>query len=341
MEQIIKEREEHGKYRNFYEFCERTMKASSDIDSRTVESLIRCGAFDSFGLYRKQLEMAYNDIRKSLQVTIREEQEGQMSLFGGFDDTASASGNHASEMYQYPKVDEYSRKELLNLEKQVTGLYLSDHPMNEYEPLFDSTGAVRISALNDEENGYSNNDKVSVFGILTKVTKKMTKSETMMAVLQLQDLTGTIEVLVFGKAYERLSPKLIEDEVVVIQGKLSIDDASSDDEGEGDAREDAKLIAQEITPVRNPNEPVEVAVAATVEKKQLYVQVNKDDTDKINETVACLREFPGGSEVKFYFPDLKKLAAYNGARVDASWELISRLKLILGDRNVAVKVVKE
>ena len=337
VEQIIAERQNGGNFLNFYEFCERTMKASRDVDSRTVESLIQSGAFDSFGLKRKQLVTAYADIRKSLQVSIREEQEGQISLFGMA--TEEDRKHSAAAIYRYPDVPEYSKKELLALEKQVTGLYLSDHPMNEYEPLFESTQATRIASFNDEDAGFKNNDKVRAFGILTKVTRKMTKSETMMAILQLEDLTGSMEVLVFGKSYERLSPKLNEDDVVIISGKLSIEDSlREDDEGEG--REPARLIAQEIETVSNPNEPVAVQ-RVLQEVKQLYIRVNSDDATRIRETIEALQESPGNSEVFFHFPDESRTVRFKGQTVDPSWALMSRLKEILGDRNVAVKVVKK
>ncbi len=336
VEQIIAEREQGGKFLNFYEFCERTMKASRDVDSRTVESLIQSGAFDGFGLRRKQLITAYADIRKSLQVSIREEQEGQISLFGMA--TEEDRKHSAAAIYQYPDVPEYSKKELLALEKQVTGLYLSDHPMNEYEPLFESTDATRIASFNDEEEGFKNNDKVRVFGILTKVTRKMTKSETMMAILQLEDLTGSMEVLVFGKAYERLSPKLNEDDVVIISGKLSIEESLRDDD-DGEGREPAKLIAQEIETVSNPNEPVTVQ-RIMQEVKQLYVRVNSDDSVRLKQTIEALQQHPGTSEVFFHFPDENRTVRFKGHGADPEWALMSRLKEILGDRNVAVKVVK-
>ncbi len=337
VEQIISEREQGGSFLNFYEFCERTMKASRDVDSRTVESLIQSGAFDSFGLKRKQLITAYADIRKSLQVSIREEQEGQISLFGMA--TEEDRKHSAAAIYRYPDVSEYSKKELLALEKQVTGLYLSDHPMNEYEPMFESTDATRIASFNDEDEGFKNNDKVRAFGILTKVTRKMTKSDTMMAILQLEDLTGSMEVLVFGKAYERLSAKLNEDDVVIISGKLSIEDSLRDDD-DGEGREPAKLIAQEIETVSNPNEPVAVP-RSYQEVKQLYVRVNSDDSDRIKESIGCLQQHPGKSEVFFHFPNEQRTVRFRGDPVDLNWTLMSQLKEILGDRNVAVKVVKK
>ena len=313
------------------------MKASKDVDSRTVESLIYSGAFDSFGLKRKQLIAAYADIRKSLQVSIREEQEGQISLFGMA--TEEDRKHSAAAIYRYPDVPEFSKKELLALEKQVTGLYLSDHPMNEYEHMVESADATHIAAFNNEDEGFKNNDKVRAFGILTKVTRKMTKSETMMAILQLEDLTGSMEVLVFGKAYERLNAKLNEDDVVIISGKLSIEDSiREDDEGEG--REPAKLIAQEIETVNNPNEPV-VVQKTYQEIKQLYVRVNSDDSNRINDTIACLQQHPGPCEVFFHFPDETRTVRFRGKGVDAGWELMSQLKEILGDRNVAIKVVKK
>lgn len=166
----------------------------------------------------------------------------------------------------------------------------------------------------------------------------MTKSETMMAILQLEDLTGSMEVLVFGKAYERLSPKLNEDDVVIISGKLSIEDSlREDDESEG--REPARLIAQEIETVSNPNEPITVQ-RVVQEVKQLYVRVNSDEAARIRDTIEALQSHPGNSEVFFHFPDENRTVRFKGEAVDPSWALMSRLKEILGDRNVAVKVVK-
>ncbi len=335
VEQIIRERETNGLFQNFYEFCERMMKVSKDVDSRTVESLIRCGAFDSFGQHRRQLEIAYGEIRKSLVSTIQEQQEGQFSLFGGA--TAPAP------VYKYPDVEPYTKKEMLNMEKEMTGLYLSDHPMKEYSHMFEQTKASTIAELNDEDAGFEHNDKVTVFGILAKVIKKMTKNETMMAILQLEDLTGNMEVLVFGKAYERMLPYLEENNIVIISGKLSIKDdfARRDDEEDGEeAREPAKLIAQEIQVVSSPSAQVS-APEPVSEKRVLCVKVCQNDNEQVQNCVRLLQAYRGENEVIFLFEDIRKQAKFNGNGVELSWDLISQLKKLLGDRNVFVREVMQ
>ena len=233
----------------------------------------------------------------------------------------------ATPEFKFPKVPEYSKKEKLKFEKDVTGLYLSDHPMKEYAGLIEAYGTRTIASLFDEENECKDGDKVSIMGILAKVTKKLTRNETMMAILQLQDLTGTIEVLLFSKTYEKFQSLLVEDKVVIIEGRLSIEkDNFGSDDDESDTREIAKLMARNISEVdRNYSmEEVPVSIPDVMPQAILAMDV--------------LRSNPGKDMVYFHFTDAGKKAKFQQG-VDLSDGVCSQIYDIVGRGNTVMKEV--
>ncbi len=150
--------------------------------------------------------------------------------------------------------------------------------------LLKHTAPGTIASLFDEENECKDGDKVSIMGILAKVTKKLTRNETMMAILQLQDLTGTIEVLLFSKTYEKFQSLLVEDKVVIIEGRLSIEkDSFGSDDDESDTREIAKLMARNISEVdRNYSmEEVPVSIPDVMPQAILAMMISVDQSDKV------------------------------------------------------------
>ncbi len=333
---IIREREEKGPFKSFYDFLHRMMK-NYDIDSRTVESLVYAGAFDSFGNTRHELIAGFPELRSSLQSSLKEEKGGQFSLFE--DDEEEV----ATPEFKFPKVPEYSKKEKLKFEKDVTGLYLSDHPMKEYAGLIEAYGTRTIASLFDEENECKDGDKVSIMGILAKVTKKLTRNETMMAILQLQDLTGTIEVLLFSKTYEKFQSLLVEDKVVIIEGRLSIEkDSFGSDDDESDTREIAKLMARNISEVdRNYSmEEVPVSIPDVMPQAILAMMISVDQSDKVRfgECMDVLRSNPGKDMVYFHFTDAGKKAKFQQG-VDLSDGVCSQIYDIVGRGNTVMKEV--
>jgi DNA polymerase-3 subunit alpha len=330
---IIEEREVSGPFLNFYDFCKR-MLSNHDLDSRSVECLIKCGAFDSFGLKRRQLEIAYPEVKKALQVVIKQEREGQMSLFGGMEE-------EQQDNFEYPDVEEYPKKLKLSYEKEISGVYLSDHPMKEYAEIIAERDLPTVADLNSDET-YKNNSRVSIIGIVSKFTKKMTKSETMMGIMQVQDLTGNIEVLLFSKTFDKYSHDIEEDAVVQITGKLSKpeDTAPTPDDGgeEGGFAETAKLIASEISKVDSPNE-VSISAPSLTQKKQdqyLSIMITKNDMSCINKCAEIIENFPGTSKVFFTFTDMGKQARFR-TDVQISDKLISALSDVLGQGKVEAK----
>ena len=334
---IIEERTRNGKFRNFYDFVERMMR-DYDLDSRSVESLIYCGAFDSFGQNRRQLITAYPEIKAMVQNDLKEEKSGQLSLLCEEEEKPE---------YRYPNVTEFSKKEKLKLEKDITGLYLSDHPMKEYAYLTEETGSVTVAALFDDENGFRSNSKVSLVGILTKVTKKMTRNDKMMAVLSLQDLTGTIDVLLFGRSYEKYSSLLEEDKIVQVRGRLDLEEDTSSEDGEsgGDTRETAKILASEVldlSDLTGPSQHTEVVSAevASPKKRHYAAMITVYDHDKrlLDECISLFRRSPGDSTVYINFADKKKKGQY-GEPVNLSDEVLAELYRILGEERIQVKEV--
>jgi len=337
---ILSERAKNGPFKNFFDFCKRMLDGYS-LDSKTVESLIRCGAFDSFGHGRRQLEESFPDIKRQLAAYYKERDGGQMSLFG-------EAEPDDSDDYEYVKVPEYSKKEKLTLEKEVTGLYLSDHPMKEYIDEFEASGALKISDITNEENGYQNNDKVKIFGILTKVTKKLTKNETQMAICVVQDLSASIEVLVFSKTYDKYARNLVEDKIVIIEGKLSIKEdmsaQSDDEEGGGSGQLTASVVMSDMYDVPDKdsvssentedekNEPKN-----EFEGKKLFVNFHDKDNGNLQQCANLLMSNKGESEVYFRFVDQKKQGRFTPCNVTISPELIRSLHEILGQDCLEVR----
>ena len=309
------------------------------VDSKTVESLIRCGAFDCFNQPRQQLEVSFPEIRKLVSEDIKEREEGQMNLFGSFE-------AEEAQPYVYPDVPEYPKREKLKLEKEVTGIYLSDHPMKEYTEEFIRSGAVEISSIYSNVNSYQNNDKVCVFGILTKVTKKMTRADKQMMICVLQDLSGSIEVLVFGKSYDEFSSQLVEDKIVKIEGKLSIKEdmsrASSDeDEDNGSSQLTASIVLNSLEDVDEHKIPASFTEPYIprdeYEGKTLYINFREKDGANFNKCVDTLVASKGSSPVFFRFIDKKKQGRFSKCDVRISAPLITALKGILGNDGIEIR----
>ncbi len=326
---IVKEREEHGRFQSFADFIERMMR-NYDVDSRTVESLVYCGAFDAFGQNRRQLITAFPEIRSGIQNILREEMSGQMSLFG--EQTQQLE-------YTYPDIAEYSKKEKLKLEKDVTGLYLSDHPMKEYADLTETYGCETISEILSDDNPHSNSDRVSILGIISKVTRKMTRNETMMAILSVQDLTGTMEVLLFSKSYEKYSALLQEDKIVVIRGKLDIEESSDTEDENTDAREAAKIICNEVLSVSLPSQDSEEEEIVHTQKNFAMMITFSNSTGRLlDECLSLIRSYPGESDVYFNFADKGRKAKFNYS-VDLSDDFKRKLYMLINPSDVIIREV--
>lgn len=218
---LVREREERGPYKNLKDFI--TRLAEEDINKRLVENFIKAGAFDSLPGTRKQQMSVYVQIMDSIIKDKKNNMAGQMSLFDFANEEEKADYD-----IKMPDVGEYKKEVLLGFEKEVIGFYISGHPLEEYETIWKrQISATTAEFMLDEELGHAKIDdgiKVTVGGIIAGKTVKYTKNDKMMAFLTVEDLAGSVEIVVFPRDYEKYAGKLVEEEKVFITGRTSIEE---------------------------------------------------------------------------------------------------------------------
>ena len=325
---IINERRV-GKFTSFYDFCSRMY--GSDFNKRAVESLIRCGALDGLGANRRQMLMGMNEIIDDLDSKKKRNIDGQLGLFDLIGEEAQSSE---------PKLryhDEFPLYELLSMEKETTGLYLSGHPMSEYTETADKLRCAKISALTsseEETSAYKDGERVKTMGIITSVKKKVTKSDTTMAFVEFEDISGSIEVVVFPKTLIQHSAMFREGNVLVIKGRLDLRDD-----------EPAKLICEFIM---TPEEALKEAPAYTESKQQvpaekkkksgLFLRFDSEGCEEQLKAEKFLSIFDGRTPLYYYFTDKKEYRTLpQSAFVDINQPLIEELERILGKDNVVLR----
>ena len=341
---IISERQMNGKYKGFTDFCKRAY--GRELNKRTLESLIKCGALDSFSANRRQMLSGYESILSSIDAEKKANVSGQMSLFGGFEEQHDEEDN-------LPRVSEYSLRELLNMEKETTGLYLSGHPMNEYNDILEKIGASKvldIKRMNTEDG----EKRVRLCGIVLSKKMKTTKSNDVMVFVTLEDTTGSLEALVFPRILQESGGIINVNEAVVVEARVS----SREDE-------ETKLVAERFLTVeeaqripfaqnfgyqRKPapqqkSQPVQINEHAPVQKKPsasgLFIRVPSENSAEYKKAMEFLAVFEGLTPLYIHFADTKKtVKAPTKLWVDATVEngyVPKRLAKILGEENVVMK----
>lgn len=260
--ELIEKERAHGAFASIFDFAERV--SGEMLNKRTVESLIKAGAFDGLGLNRAQLLSVYERLMDDAAQKRRQNVAGQMSLF----DMGLGAGAPSGIMYDVPPMEEHPRKALLSMEREMTGVYITGHPLDEAADLlrsgFTTVADVREMAEGEEHGADYDGAQVSMAGILTLCKGKITKKGAMMGILSLEDLTGQIEGLVFPKVYERYVPLLNVDSLVILDGKLSFRE-----------EEEPKLLVDAVRPLDGRNaaqrmaEPLKMASARTEPRRDV------------------------------------------------------------------------
>lgn len=324
IERSVEERQEKP-YTSLYDFCKRMH--GTELNRRTVESLIKAGAFDNLGSNRRSLVEATEGVLKSIESDSRKNLDGQIDLFSmmsGMDNTSAADS------YEIKPCPEYTHAELLQQEKEVSGLYLSGHPLDAYREQSAQFATHTIKALTGEDANVPDNSHVRIVCTIVKSKMVTTKTNSMMAYTSVEDLTGTMEVIVFPRTLETFRDVLHDNAVVVIEGRLSI-------------REDepARLVAESISPIEgyNPvrpqdNRPNQMRDAA----RRLYVRLPSRTSPEYAKVVNLLEIFDGDMPVIFYLEDTKqKLAAPRRLYTSGHPLFFEELQRIVGEKNVATK----
>lgn len=324
---IISERNA-GKFTSFYNFCSRMH--GSDFNKRAVESLIKSGALDGLGANRRQMLMAMNEIIDELDSKKRRNVEGQIGLF----DSVGGESHSESALKFF---DEFPQSELLAMEKSTTGLYLSGHPMASHAELAASMGCVRIAELaNSGENIHSSHkdgERTKIMGIITEVKKKITKSDTTMAFVDVEDTSGSIEIIVFPKVLTENAMMLETGRVLVFYGRLDVRD-----------EEPSKLICEHIYTVEAAKDYFSQksvqssdSIAGPVRKRRsgLFLKFPTEGTPEQAQAEKLLAIFDGRVPLYYYFADTGKYAHQPYERsVDVNEPLLNELKRVLGEENV-------
>ena len=326
VEAIVKAREDKGEFTSIMDFINKLDLGA--INKRAVESLIKAGALDSFDVFRSKLLAVYEKLMDGVSGEKKRNIDGQMSLFAIDDEVTMPE-------VTYPNIKEFTKKHLLSMEKEMTGVYLSGHPLDEYKKSLEMQTTTSISTINKvhkalEDNiskGISideivnqmpikDNEQVILGGILTEVKQKVTRNNTIMAFLKLEDLDGEIEVIVFPRTLDRIRESIAEDALVTIKGRINIKED-----------EPPKLICEKIDGLEK------------VDSNKVYIRVNdNEEAKKINHYIKTdLIEYRGDSAV--YIFNAKDKKSYRLARetwLNLDTDIISVLKETCGEENVKV-----
>ena len=321
---VLQERERGGLFASFTDFCARMF--GSDLNRRTVENLIKCGAFDSLGYKRSQLLQMFGQIMDGIAASNRRNLEGQFDLFGGGEENGPA---HEPPM---PDMAEFSPQELMSMEKETTGLYLSGHPMDEFRDLVKRMGAVRIGSILsefDQQEGpsaFQDGQKVLLAGVVSTYKTKTTKNNSLMAYATLEDDSGSMELLVFARVLEECGGYLQPGTPVLVNGRISVRD-----------EKEPQLLCDGVRPLKGMEageaQPVRVSAGA-IEAKKLYMRLPSQEGRLWEQLPKLLNMFPGTTPVVIVFADTGKRL---GTRCLVHDALVRELEEWLGKENVVVQ----
>ncbi len=327
IESIVERRDEKGRFKSFVDFCTKIDTAS--VNKRAVESLIKVGAFDELGIYRSKLIAIYEKLLDGINNERKRNVPGQISLFGGAEEEEDTSFQIV-----YPEIQEFNKKYLLGMEKEMTGIYLSGHPLDDYEKTLKQATTHKISDLvvadtleeNTTDESIATNvlkvkdrQKVILGGLLTSVSKKITRNNQAMAFATLEDLWGTIEVVIFPKTYGSYREFVEEDEIVTIEGRIALEDESQ-----------PKILCEKITPLVNSRQD------------KIYIRVDDDNrrNSAMKQIYENFKDDFGNTPVYFFVSNTRKKYLINKSSwLRNDYETTSTLRKLFGDENV--KVVEE
>ena len=314
---MVSKRAEGGPFRSLEDFIQRMEEG--ELNKRAVENLIKCGAADCFGNHRSELLAVYDQMMDSVAYSRKKNLEGQMGLFSMLDEEDSAG------RIPIPKLRELNPAELLAMEMETTGIYISGHPMDDYRPFLRNTHVVHIAALMDEESPFQDDQTVSVAGIVQSVKMKTTRNNSMMAYVTVEDDTASMEMLAFSNVLSQYGGYLRENMPVVITGRLSRRD-----------EKEPQIVINRARPISDyahgdpePNPQEEPLPAG-----KLYLRLPTETGKLFPKVRAILNMFPGDNGVVVYFADTK---CRRGSRCALREPMLRELKNVLGEGNVVVK----
>ena len=312
IDEIVREREKNGAYKSLQDFLERM--PGKEVNKRTVENLILAGAFDGMEGNRRQKMMVYPEIMANIATTNRNAMEGQLSLL----DFLGEAEKEEFEI-KMPAVEDYNKEERLAAEKQVLGVYISGHPLEDYRKLIEKhADATSMDFVLDEETGEAkvrDQGSYTLGGMVSALTLKLTRNNQNMAFVTLEDMYGTVEVVVFPKDFEKYRSVLKQDAKLFITGRASV----SEDE--------AKLLFGRAEAMDDM--PMDIWLQFS--NREQYEQLE-------SQMYQIIDQYPGNSAIKIYVRQEKlRKNLPPGFRMQAAGEGLEQIRKLLGTENVIVK----
>ncbi|MDF2985818.1 MAG: polymerase alpha subunit [Eubacterium sp.] len=320
IQSMISERTQNGLFTTFLDFCQRI--EGREINKRCIESLIKSGAFDSVHVYRSKMMAVYERFLDGIAQSRKKSMEGQLSIF----DLMLEPQESLKE--DYPDIKEYPSNVMLAMEKEMLGLYVSGHPLSEYQSILDKNVNLFSKDMFINGNEDDNNDielelkklsdsmRVAVGGIVVSRKTKTTKNNNLMAFIGLEDLYGTMELIVFPTIFEKYSQLLQQESIVIVYGRLSL-------------REDEqpKIICEEVLPIRS------------LEEKGLYMYFNKElSKEESSSLIALLKYFNGSTPTYIRKKDDDKFKKLDRQYwIDVNNDIMEELESRLGKDNITIK----
>lgn len=315
--EIIREREENGNYLGLEDFIVRTQ--GRDVTKKCIENFIKCGCFDTFPDNRRSMMFAFDDIADRESRVAKSNIDGQLDLFSGTSLEKPA--------YVIKQMEDFTVKDRLAMEKEVIGLYLSGHPLDQIPKLNGNIKITNISEIlkcsdPEQETRLRDNSVVNVLGII--MTKKVlsTKAGAQMAFLTIEDKTQTIEVVVFSNMYERYGSLLQNDQILLFNGKISVKE-----------EEDSKILCERITVPQD-------LFDNGIDIKTVYIKLESKNDNRIKRLYSLFYKNKGLDSVVFYFEDEKKYVTVNNVMINADSDLVNQLKEVMNGQGVVVKSTK-
>ena len=319
IDKLLKEREKSGNFTSLFNFCERMH--GRDLTKRVAENLIKCGAFDGLGNNRNQMIHTYENMLDDIDQSAKRNLEGQMNLFGG--------GTTITDSFSMPNLHELDMRQLLSMEKETTGLYVSGHVLDEYNDIIKShqlPSIYDIVGTEDEVSEISDNTKVSILGAVQSKKTIQTRSGQTMAFVTLEDKTGTIEVVVFANTYSEYASLLTEGSVFMVQGTVSVKE-----------EEASKIICDRIISVHDI-----VSGSKSLHNvrsgKKLYIKLKSVADERLSGVIEAISKRKGSSPIFIYFEEEKKTTTPPNLKlVEINDEFLAELAKIIDEKDIIVK----
>jgi len=314
---MVCKRREDGPFRSVEDLLQRM---GEELNKRAVENFIKCGAMDCFGHHRSELLAVFEQMMDSMADSRKKNLDGQMGLFAMLEESDTAAA------IPIPPLPELRKSDMMAMEKETTGIYLSGHPMDDYRKFLKNTHVMPIGRLMGDDCPVQDDEIVSVAGIVQAVKMKTTRNNSMMAYVTVEDDTASMEMLAFSNVLNQYGGYLRENAPVVITGRLSLRDDK-----------DPQIVINRARPMSDFENAQESAATVQPPKQltgKLYLKLPSEDSLEYGKARAILNMFPGESNVVLYFADT---GVRRGTRCQLAENMLSELKNLLGTGNVVIK----